>query len=66
MKYCAEVGKELGLEVKPGFLPKECCDSCHDDLNETGEPLIILDDAGAEVCCSIMRLYEDAHKKEKD
>jgi hypothetical protein len=61
MKGCAEVGTELGLEVKPGFFPKECCDSCHEDRDEYGYEMVTLDDA--EVCCAILRLLESGGKE---
>lgn len=59
MSGCAEIAMELGLAVEPGYLPIECCNSCHDDHDETGEPLILTED-GAEVCCAILRLYDDS------
>lgn len=63
MKDCADVGRELGLDVTAGHYPKECCNSCHDDQHDTGEPLIITDDA--EICCAILRLMGDAHGNEE-
>lgn len=57
MRYCAVVGAELGLEVMPGYLPRECCDSCHDDDDEGYEGLIWLDD-DTQVCCAIARLVD--------
>lgn len=57
MKYCAEVAAELGLEVLPGLLPRECCDSCHEDQAEYGEPMMLSEDD--EICCAISRLREE-------
>lgn len=63
MKDCADIGAELGLDVKPGYFPGECCDSCHDDQSFDGTPLIRLADADADVCCEIARIH---HKRKAE
>ena len=40
LKFCADYAKELGLDVTPGFLPRECCISCHEDYDEDGYHLL--------------------------
>lgn len=63
MRYCSDVAAELGLSVKDGYLPRECCYSCHDDYSLHSEPLIWLDDE-TQVCCAIARLV-DSHGLEE-
>lgn len=58
MRYCADVAADLGLSVNAGFLPRECCDSCHDDASAGFDDLVWLDD-DTQVCCAILRLVED-------
>lgn len=58
MKDCADVAEGLGLEVEPGYLPRICCWSCHEDDFEGYYPLI--DSGDMRVCCSILREVDDA------
>jgi hypothetical protein len=56
VKGCREVAIDLGVTVPEGpFLPKECCNSCHEDHCEGYEDLIWYDDE-TQVCCAILRL----------
>lgn len=52
---CREVALQLGLEVAEGFLPAECCSSCHEDADEGYADLIWIE-GEVQVCCTIYRL----------
>lgn len=63
-RYCGspEVDEASGTSSEEGFLPKECCDSCHDDINDGYQDYFEADLPGgllALVCCRISTRMEE-------
>jgi len=63
-RYCGspEVDAAAGVESTEGFLPRECCDSCHDDYLEGYDDPNDVDLPGGLVglvCCRMWSLIEE-------
>jgi hypothetical protein len=57
--YCDDLARALGFTVTDGYLPAECCDSCHD--GSAWEPFEVEHDGRRyEVCCWMLDRARDA------
>lgn len=41
MTDCATVARQLGEVMEDGYLPRSCCQSCHDDAEQGLPPAVI-------------------------
>lgn len=61
-KDCSDFAELVGWEKPtPGYLPKQCCDSCHDDRQDGYEMLEPPDGSPGEVCCAVAKAWKATH-----